>query len=183
MSQSPPKKAQHPAKMPRSGAHWSGPLSTASSTRSNEIALMRTPAPKPMIRPITRTSMRTRSAAIAPMTSDEAASSPQPKAAPISRPPCGRRSRRARPGAPRPRRTRRPGLGLRALQAAPAREQCRRGRSRGARRRAARCRPRCGERLRFRGRRGSGLGRLKRVTIAQSSAIRLEFGSSRRSSP
>jgi hypothetical protein len=44
---------------------------------------MSTPAPKPMIRPIKRVEMRTRRARIAPITSEEPARAPQPKAAAI----------------------------------------------------------------------------------------------------
>ena len=55
----------------------------ASSIRSNATALISTPAPKPMINPITRKLMRKRSAIKAPITSEEAARSPQPKEAAI----------------------------------------------------------------------------------------------------
>ena len=63
-------------------APWD-PMSAASSTRSKATALISTPAPKPMISPIVRKPIRKRSAMSAPITSEEAASSPQPKAAAI----------------------------------------------------------------------------------------------------
>ena len=53
-------------------------FSAASSTRSNATALISTPAPKAMISPITRRLMRKRSAMSAPITSEDAASVPQP---------------------------------------------------------------------------------------------------------
>ena len=58
-------------------------FSTASSTRSNATALISTPAPKAKISPIARKLMRKRSAITAPITSEEAARVPQPKAAAI----------------------------------------------------------------------------------------------------
>jgi hypothetical protein len=51
--------------------------------RSKESALISTPAPKPMISPIARKLILKRSAKMAPITSDEAASVPQPKEAAI----------------------------------------------------------------------------------------------------
>ena len=47
------------------------------------MALINTPEPKAMISPIVRKSMRRTSATMAPMTSEDAARVPQPKAAPI----------------------------------------------------------------------------------------------------
>src|SRR5262245_35777515 len=56
----------------------------ASSTRSKATALISTPAPKPMISPIVARSMRKSIATRAPITSEDAARVPHPKAAAIS---------------------------------------------------------------------------------------------------
>ena len=64
-------------------APWPEDTSAASSMRSNATALISTPAPKPMINPITRRLMRKRSAIRAPITREDAARSPQPKEAAI----------------------------------------------------------------------------------------------------
>src|SRR5262245_59652568 len=85
MTASPAKNTPHPAKIPISTGHLETCVFAASSTRSNAIALISTPAPKPMISPIARNPILSRIAAIAPMISDDAASVPQPKAAAISR--------------------------------------------------------------------------------------------------
>jgi hypothetical protein len=53
------------------------------TTRSNATALMSTPLPNPMINPIARSPIGNRSARIAPSTSEDAATSPQPNAAAI----------------------------------------------------------------------------------------------------
>jgi hypothetical protein len=83
ISRSPPKKTPQPANTPATTQPCEDDLWTASSTRSKESALIRTPEPKPMISPIARLPMWKRSAMTAPITSDEAASVPQPKAAAI----------------------------------------------------------------------------------------------------
>ena len=74
------KKTAQPAKSPASTAAFPDALPTASSTRSNATALISTPAPKPMISPIVRRRTGRISAAVAPSTSEDAASSPQAKA-------------------------------------------------------------------------------------------------------
>ena len=84
ISVSPPKKTRQPAKKPPTTHPWPDDFSIASWTRSNESALISTPAPKAMISPIQRRLMRNSSAMTDPMTSEDAASVPQPKAAPIS---------------------------------------------------------------------------------------------------
>jgi hypothetical protein len=58
-------------------------ISAASWIRSKATALISTPAPKPMISPIAGKLMRKMSARTAPITSEEAARVPQPKAAAI----------------------------------------------------------------------------------------------------
>src|SRR3954451_22570307 len=83
MSQSPPKKTPQPAETPAMTQPWPDDLSTASSMRSNETALISTPAPKAMISPIARKRIWNTSATIAPITSEDAARVPQPKAAAI----------------------------------------------------------------------------------------------------
>ena len=83
ISQSPPKKTVQPAKMPAIAAPLPCALLAASSTRSNATALISTPAPKAMISPITRKLMRNQIATRAPITSEQAASVPQPNAAAI----------------------------------------------------------------------------------------------------
>ena len=76
ISQSPPAKTAQPAKRPPTNAPSPVDFSDASWTRSNATALISTPAPKPMISPITRSGMRKRSAMIAPITSEHAARVP-----------------------------------------------------------------------------------------------------------
>ncbi len=59
-------------------------MSVASSIRSNDTALINTPAPKPMISPMVRKPIWNVRAISAPITSEDPASTPHPNAAPIA---------------------------------------------------------------------------------------------------
>ena len=78
ITQSPPKKTHAAGEDTNGDTPFPDDLSAASSIRSNDTALISTPAPKPMISPIVRRLRCNQSAISAPITSEEAARVPHP---------------------------------------------------------------------------------------------------------